>query len=179
MTEESKPEESVFAHTVDHPTEPADGENSSGMHGSVPPEIVGGWNWGAFFLTWIWSIGNSVWIGLIALIGGPVTLIIAIALGIKGNEWAWQNRRFESVEHFKEVQRKWAIWGIIIVVIGSFVIAGIMAAAVMVSLSDAREKAREAVKDQQKTNNQINNFQSDNAWRDFLNDTENSTTNEL
>lgn len=33
-------------------------------------------------------------------------------LGVKGNELAWEHRKFESVEQFKEVQRKWMYWGI-------------------------------------------------------------------
>lgn len=124
QAEEPKHEESVFAHAVDHPTEPSDGENSSGMHGSVPAEIMGGWNWGAFLLGWIWGIGHSVWIALLAfIVPWPIMEII---LGVKGNEWAWQNRRFESVEHFKEVQRKWTIWGVIIYIISLFVIAVII-----------------------------------------------------
>ena len=32
-------------------------------------------------------------------------------LGAKGSAWAWRNGRWDSVEHFKRVQRKWAIWG--------------------------------------------------------------------
>lgn len=180
QTEEPKHEESVFADTVDHPTKTAEGENSSGMHGSVPPEIQGGWNWGAFLLGWIWGIGHSVWIALLAfIVPWPIMEII---LGVKGNEWAWQNRRFESVEHFKEVQRKWAIWGVIIVIIGSFVIAGIMAAAVLVSLSGAREKARDAAKEQRKINDQWLKDQegkNNDSWNNLLNDTDNSSTNEL
>lgn len=30
----------------------------------------------------------------------------------QGRELAWQNKRWESVEHFNEVQRKWSLWGI-------------------------------------------------------------------
>lgn len=35
-------------------------------------------------------------------------------LGAKGSRWAWRNGRWDSVEHFKRVQRLWAIWGVII-----------------------------------------------------------------
>ena len=76
------------------------------------PEELKGWNWGAFLLSWIWAIGHNVWIGLIALIG-PASLIMAIILGIKGNEWAWQYRQFKSVEEYKEIQKAWMKWGII------------------------------------------------------------------
>src|SRR6202008_2407231 len=37
-----------------------------------------------------------------------------LVLGVKGNAWAWRNGRWDSVEHFKRVQRRWAIWGAVI-----------------------------------------------------------------
>jgi len=87
-------------------------ENTSGQGAaSVVPAEIKGWNWGAFFLSWIWSIGNKVWIGLLSLVIG---IIMSIILGVKGNEWAWQNRKWESVEQFKEVQRIWTIWGVVV-----------------------------------------------------------------
>jgi len=97
--------------------------NTSGRGAAVavPPEIRGRWNWGAFWLTWIWGIGHNTWIALIALIGfilPPVGLVMAIVLGVKGSEWAWQNRRFEGgVTQFRAVQRVWAIWGWVIFVL--------------------------------------------------------------
>lgn len=32
---------------------------------------------------------------------------MVIALGIKGNEWAWRHKKWESIEQFKATQRKW------------------------------------------------------------------------
>lgn len=83
--------------------------NTSGQGNSapVPPEIKG-WNWGAFGLAFFWSISHNVWIGLLSIIP-YLGLIMAIVLGVKGNEWAWQSRRWESVEQFKAHQRSWAI----------------------------------------------------------------------
>jgi len=92
--------------------------NTSGQGSTaiVPPEIKG-WNWGAFFLNWISAIGNKTWIGLLALV--PYAgFIMAIVLGVKGSEWAWQNRQWESVEQFKATQRVWAIWGLALFLIG-------------------------------------------------------------
>jgi Cytochrome oxidase complex assembly protein 1 len=78
----------------------------------VPPEIRG-WNWGAFLLNWIWGIGNNTFIALLTFV--PFFgLIMPFVLGAKGNRWAWRNGRWDSVEHFKRVQRKWAIWGAVI-----------------------------------------------------------------
>ncbi len=90
----------------------ANAENDSGRGSiSVLPAELRRWNWGAFLLTWIWAISNRVWIGLIAFIP-YVSIVIAFVLGAKGNQWAWQSRKWESVEHFRRVQRKWAFWGL-------------------------------------------------------------------
>jgi saccharopine dehydrogenase-like NADP-dependent oxidoreductase len=40
-----------------------------------------------------------------------VNIPMWVILGIKGSAWAWQNKRWESVEAFKRTQRKWAMWG--------------------------------------------------------------------
>ncbi|MBD3670550.1 MAG: hypothetical protein HUJ29_07220 [Gammaproteobacteria bacterium] len=92
-------------------------EFTSGMgkQSTVPPEIRG-WNWGAFLLNWIWGIGNSTFIALLMFIP-LVNLVMPFVLGAKGNEWAWQNRTWQSIEQFKRVQRKWAIAGLLIIVI--------------------------------------------------------------
>jgi hypothetical protein len=79
---------------------------------TIPAEIDR-WNWGAFLLNWIWGIGNNTYIALLALIPG-VSFIMLFVLGAKGSAWAWRNGRWDSVEHFKRVQRKWAIWGAVI-----------------------------------------------------------------
>ncbi len=95
----------------------------------VPPEISG-WNWGAFWLPGLWCLSNQVWIGLIAWVDVsaitlPLTLgltwpIVGVVLGIKGNEWAWKSRRWESIKDFQNHQRGWAFisWLIISSLIG-------------------------------------------------------------
>jgi hypothetical protein len=78
----------------------------------IPPEIDR-WNWGAFLLNWIWGVGNNTFIGLLTLV--PIVgFVMPFVLGAKGSRWAWRNGRWDSVEHFKRVQRLWAIWGAII-----------------------------------------------------------------
>ena len=87
------------------------------------------WNWGAFLLTWIWGIGNQVWIALLALI--PIVgFVMMFVLGVKGNEWAWEKRRWDSVDSFHSTQRKWAIAGLIVwgAVILLYVVAAILGA---------------------------------------------------
>jgi len=74
-------------------------ENTSGQGSTaVVPDEIKGWSWGAFFLSWIWGIGNRVWIAFLVLILG---IIWSIVLGIKGNEWAWKNKKWTNIEHFK------------------------------------------------------------------------------
>lgn len=82
----------------------------------IPAEIKK-WNWGAFFLSWIWGIGNHVWISLLSLIPF-VNIIMIFVLGAKGSEWAWKAKNWESLDHFKRVQRLWAIWGTVLFLIG-------------------------------------------------------------
>ena len=81
--------------------------NTSGTGGPVPEEIKG-WNWGAFWLHFIWGIAHNVWLSLLYFCLGEIWMIV---LGIKGSEWAWQHRRFDSVEQFKQTQAVWSKWG--------------------------------------------------------------------
>jgi Cytochrome oxidase complex assembly protein 1 len=79
---------------------------------AIPAEIDR-WNWGAFLLNWIWGVGNNTFIALLTLIPF-IGLIMPFVLGAKGSAWAWRNGRWDSVEHFKRVQRSWAIWGAVV-----------------------------------------------------------------
>lgn len=77
------------------------------------PESIKGWSWGAFLLSWIWAIGNKTWIGLAALIP-YIGFIVAIILGIKGRQWAWEKNHWQSVEHFNRTQKRWTYWAVAI-----------------------------------------------------------------
>ncbi len=102
-------------------------ENTSGQGSmAVVPREIQGWNWGAFLLTWIWGIGNNVLIALLMLVPF-VNIVMWFVLGARGTEWAWQNKRWDSVEHFQRVQRQWTKWGLIVVA-ASFVLSAVCAA---------------------------------------------------
>ena len=107
--------------------------NNSGQGESitVPEEIADKFNWGALLLSWIWGLGNNTYITLlmlatvflffipfINLISFPIQLGLGIWFGIKGNEWAWKNKKFTSFEAFNSYQKKWAIAGTILAVLG-------------------------------------------------------------
>jgi hypothetical protein len=94
-------------------------ENTSGQGGAAAvPAEVDRWNWGAFLLNWIWGICNNTFIALLVFIPF-VGFFWIFVLGAKGSAWAWRNKRWESVEEFKRVQRLWAI-------AGAAVIAGVV-----------------------------------------------------
>ena len=116
-------------------------ENTSGMgKGAARPDGIKGWSWGAFLFNWIWAIGNKTWIGLLCLIP-YVNLVMMFFLGFKGREWAWQNKRWDSVEHFNRVQKRWSFWGVILGLIAPI---GIVAAIAIPAYNDYVERARAA-----------------------------------
>lgn len=76
------------------------------------PEEIKGWNWGAFFLNGFWGLGNRTYFALLAFI--PIlNIFVMVILGFKGNEMAWKNKEWESIEHFKSVQNNWSRAGLV------------------------------------------------------------------
>lgn len=93
-------------------------------------------NWGAFFLTFIWGTKYKAWITLLAI---PLIFIhlplyfnlfllfcFQIYCGINGNKWAFQNYKKTKNEFHKE-QIKWAILGIIINIFIPFIFLTVFA----------------------------------------------------
>jgi hypothetical protein len=88
----------------------------------VPP-AVDRWNWGAFLLRWIWGIGNNTFIALLMFV--PLAnIVMPFVLGVKGSSWALRNKRWDSIEQFKRVQRKWTVWGVIGVALSIALLVG-------------------------------------------------------
>jgi len=85
--------------------------------------ILDKWNWGAFLMGWIWGLGNHVYISLLSFV--PVlNIIMPFVLGIKGNEWAWKKKKWKDIEHFKRIQKRWTIAGVIILLIKILAVVG-------------------------------------------------------
>lgn len=101
-------------------------DNTSGQgKGSGVPEEVKGLAWGAFFWSWLWGLFNRVWLSLLIFV--PVIgFFVPFVLLFKGREWAWQNKTWESAEHFNRVQRKWGIAALIFLGLGLAIMAGAM-----------------------------------------------------
>jgi hypothetical protein len=93
-----------------------DARSGQGDNSEVPEEIKG-WNWGAAGLGWVWGIYHGVWLSLLAFVPF-VGFFWWIVMGLKGNEWAWQSGKWQSVEAFQASQRKWKIWGILFLIVG-------------------------------------------------------------
>ena len=94
------------------------------------------WNWGAFYLNGIWGLFNGCWwillinmgIGLlsfllslvlpfIGLLMLPLSLGWQIYVGVKGDEWAWKNRSWRSVQDFEQTQHQWAVASLVIFIL--------------------------------------------------------------
>jgi len=103
-------------------------------HDPLPPELRG-WNWGAFFLNWVWGLAHNTWIALLMFVPG-VNIVMLFILGAKGNAWAWANNDWRDVEHFKRTQRIWARVGI-----GAFfgipLLFGVIFAAIMMAFNSS------------------------------------------
>ncbi|NGN99118.1 hypothetical protein G5S52_16120 [Grimontia sp. S25] len=71
------------------------------------PEEIKGWNWGALLLNIIWGIRfkcyRTFWI-FVPIFG----VFYLFVVGAKGNEWAWKNNEWESIEAFKASQKRWS-----------------------------------------------------------------------
>ena len=98
-------------------------ERSGKGNSSEVPEEIKGWNWGAAGLTWIWGASHAVWLSFLVFVPF-VGLFMWIILGLRGSEWAWQSSPWQSVEHFQTVQKKWKIWGIILLALGMVRLVG-------------------------------------------------------
>lgn len=83
--------------------------------GREEPRNLDSFNWGAFLLNWIWSIGHGVYWGLLSLIP-YVGIIPAIILGVKGNREAWTKFNGTARE-FEEKEAEWTKWGVIVFVV--------------------------------------------------------------
>lgn len=91
--------------------------NTSGQRkNAIIPKEIKKWNWGASLL-WIWGFAHGLsGLTLIAYITTKIIpfagIVWIIIFGIKGNEWAWRNNKYESTDQFLRKQAVWRNWGI-------------------------------------------------------------------
>ena len=97
-------------------------QNNQGYNQQIPPTVapnqtystpinqgtkpVTGWNWGAMMYGWVWGIANGTYMPLLALLPF-LNMFWWIVCGIKGNEWAMNSGKWQTVEEFNAVQKSW------------------------------------------------------------------------
>ena len=54
---------------------------------------------------------------IFGIISSLIGLGLRIWFGIKGNDWAWQNKHWQSTEHFNDVQKIWATVGTVLFIV--------------------------------------------------------------
>lgn len=131
--------------------------------GSFVPDVVKKrFNWGAFAFGLFWGVPNGTLMPLVILplnlllwlISFKAPIIAAILFlvinlgwpifcGIKGNFWAWQNCDWKSVKEFHRIQKRWAVFGVVMMIISIIyiiVVFTIAAIAGVSALSSAKNK---------------------------------------
>lgn len=97
----------------------------------VPKRLKGGFNFAAFWLTWVWGVCHSaywtffiftaVFLHAVAfmtsnatflLSGTVVWLITKVIFGLKGNEAAWASGRFSTAQQCLDAQVVWRNWAL-------------------------------------------------------------------
>lgn len=74
--------------------------------GKYPYDYRKEFNWGAYFGTWLWGLWNksyqTLWIILLGWT--PWGFLYSLFIGMKGNEWSSNNRKWQNIEEFKKSQ---------------------------------------------------------------------------
>ena len=86
------------------------------------------------------STSGAAATGIVSIGLAVAQFAFAIFMGFKGNQWAWQNRRWDSVEDFKACQRIWGWWALgwfIMGVVLMTVVFALLGAAIFSGLSGA------------------------------------------
>lgn len=85
---------------------------------NFPYDFRKDFNWGAFFGTWIWGLINKSYKTLWILLLGwtPIGFYYQLLCGLKGNEWAYKNRKWKSDEEFKRSQENQTIGFVVLTV---------------------------------------------------------------
>ncbi len=86
----------------------------------LPYDYKKEFNWGAFFGTWLWGLYNKSYITLLNLIlwFTPWGAYFKLICGLKGNEWAFKNKKWNNVTKFNRSQERqttfWVIFAFVI-----------------------------------------------------------------
>lgn len=107
-----------------------------------PKDFRKDFNIGAFLGTWVWGLFNKsykpLWILLLMLT--PWVFPFAVYCGMKGNEWAYNNKTWENEQKFKKSQENqtifWVIFQFVVVpVIYTIIVFGVIGALIFSTIS--------------------------------------------
>lgn len=124
-------------------------------------------NWGAFIATWLWGLFNKSYKTLWALILGltPWGIYFQIYCGLKGNEWAFKNKKCTDVNKFNKSQETqtlvFLILSLIVFPLIYFIIAvGIVGALMFGTVNESAKNPEAAKSNVEKLDNLLNSFDS-------------------
>lgn len=128
--------------TCKHCGEKIEGQNNINKNivsDELPSELKQ-YNWGAFLIAFIWGWFNGMpknisviatvlwvasWIPVINILTSIGYFGLSIWAGTQGNQWAWNYKKWDSVESFNKYQQKWVVFPLaisaIIIGIGIFI----------------------------------------------------------
>lgn len=122
-------------------------------------------NWGAFLGTWVWGLFNKTYVTLWQLIIGltPWGSLYALICGLKGNEWAFKNKKCDNIEQFNKSQEKQAtvfavLTFLIIPIIYFLIIFCIVGAIIFTTIDTAKNNPEKAKANIEKVENKLNTF---------------------
>ncbi len=137
-------------------------------HGKItvnyPYDFTKEFNWGAFFGTWIWGLFNksykTLWTLLIQFT--PWSLYFSIYCGLKGNEWAFKNKKWNDVAAFNKSQEKQCVIFLIIflLVIPAFVILSVFMFSAFISAGNTINHPMPSEQTVNKIDNSMNKISS-------------------
>ena len=107
---------------------------------NTEPLDLSKWSWGAFVLSWIWGFFNGCWwmflvkmgtfllsmllwwVPFAAILISIIDIGVSVLFGVKGTEWAWNNRSWASISNFRQTQDIWNKVGLTLFIFGIVVL---------------------------------------------------------
>ncbi len=119
--------------------------------GQKPKSEVIKFNWGAFLGTWIWGLFNRTPVTALML---PLMLTsgwfpFMLICGLKGNEWAYKNKNYESPELLHKSQsNQAAIWAVIapILFVAGFIVCLLLSSVALYKYTNANPEFEKKLK---------------------------------
>lgn len=124
-------------------------------------------NWGAFIATWLWGLFNKSYKTLWALLLGltPWGIYFQIYCGLKGNEWAYKNKKCTDVEKFNRSQEKQTtiflvLSFIVVPFIYMLIVGGLIGLLVFSTADEVKNNPQKAKSSVEKLDNMMNSLGS-------------------